>query len=220
MSSVAASGVTSFMDYLTTTVTTTKECEILDNQQGFLTLTDMNITNCTNLVINEVNCQTMQVFTCQPGVITKAVTQVITNANNASPTVQAYVESQLAASGVGSKVTVNITENLKEYMDAKCDSFTATSQSIQIPSWTASDCNNDIVNLYQTSDVNVRCAIGVLSALLPGIGAPLPAPPKLGSFFQISKAAVPILAGVGAVGFVLLVALLVLMFTSPKTVAK
>ena len=215
-----------------TTVTT--QCDVRNVDTKSIRVGKVSLTDCKGIVIEACNKSQAQVLTCESGVLVKIVIDTVTEVINNHPDLEPNIFDYMFDAFPQQTPDVTITNLLKEYVTRTCNQFNVTNQEISLRSINGLRCNNDLVQLINQSDINIKCAVTSITELFngamaapsvaPGPDAPKPKPtfPKVSkSDYTLSPKAVPIVAALASLGFVFAVVLVggyALLRTSKKPI--
>ena len=186
--SPAADAVNQFLSTLQDQTVKNVNCHLSIASQQVGNIHEVDIKNCSiNLkCCNSTNAT--EIMACDPSSVLNAGVSAITAQTSKSPDNLAYLIRQLGALYDKSQP---ITNSVSTYLNQTCKAFDSTEQTIDI-SLTAIDCKNAAIDLYNFSDVNIRCGAAAISSLLPN-----PVTSQTASFFQLHRTAVKVLIGLG-----------------------
>lgn len=182
------------------------ECDVSTTTDQLCTFNTIDVSRCKGLTLNCCNKSETDILDCTSSWIMAAATSASSHtakATGTSPEIEKrllnYIENNNLAPPPGSTrpgEVSNISQLTQVYLNNVCASFDAVSQTAVVPTLKAFDCQSDTVDIYNQSDVNIRCAMGALSQLFPNTssGAPSPSP------WTLAPSTVPYLVAIGASG--------------------
>ncbi len=191
-----------------------KECSIKVVDKAVCNLSNLDISSCPNSTVSCCNDSAVSVLTCTSSFISSQASSAMTNVyETQNPAVKQGLFKRLGNFLVNggtnsSQISSNVTKNFGQYIKNICKEDLVTEQSAAVPSLKLRGCSSDVINVYNRSDVNIRCAAGAISQFFPQL---TPGPPTV-SVFQVSKQTgtyLIVLAGVFGAFMVLLILLTV-----------
>ena len=150
------------------------ECTINANVDKTCSVSNFDIQNCKNFNITCCNVGKVDITTCSAGIIIDTAKKSVKDAINKYPGllkyIQTYINKYIADNGLSPAQAFE--DGLTTYLLHECSDLTMVSQNASIPSLQALDCSNVYLNLYNLSDINIKCAAGAISAIFPSTVPP------------------------------------------------
>jgi hypothetical protein len=181
--------VQKFMDSLTTYKD--DECKITFVDKPTCTLSNLDIDGCTSTTVRCCNDSAVSVLTCTSSFINQAASSTLVSVYSSLTSSDQAALSQRLANYLATNPDVppsdkaantsSLSKQVATYMKSVCNAKSVTEQNASMPSLKLKGCHNDLLNVYNRSDVNIRCAAGALSHLLPPMAAAAP-PPAVNPF--------------------------------------
>ena len=167
------------------------ECTISFVDKPTCTLSNLDIDGCTSTTVNCCNDTAVSVLTCTSSFINQAASSAVVSVySSLTSSAQAALSQRLAnylatnpdvpASDKADN-TSSLSNQVAVYMKATCNAKTVVEQNASMPSLKLKGCHNDLLNVYNRSDVNIRCAAGAVSHLMPPL-APAAVAPAVNPF--------------------------------------
>ena len=214
----ASTAVNMFMNNMTRY--NDKQCSVKVVDKAVCNLSNLDISSCPNTTVACCNDSAVSVLTCTSSFIatqaSSAMTSVTSKQNPATKdTLTKRLTNALVNGGThSSQISSDVTKNFGTYITQICKATTAIEQNATMPSLRLKGCHDNLINVYNRSDVNVRCAAGAISQFFPLL---TPGPPVV-SIFKVSSQAQTYLLVMGAVFGAFMVLLILL--TVGKTDSK
>ena len=161
-----------------------QECSIKALSRSVCDLGNLKITDCKNLTLACCNDSTITELNCTSEFLNKSATQAIVDvatSYNLSDKTSDYLDNYLLSSAMSSKYVNNMAQNTSLlsladktslYVKNACDLDNIAFQTVTLSSFKGTQCSSDIVNLYNRSDVKLKCTMGAITQLLPQEYAP------------------------------------------------
>ena len=167
------------IDKFTRNLTTFKdtECAVRVVNKSVCNLNNVDISGCTSTTVNCCNDSAVSILTCTSSFIDQSASSALlsvykTMSSSAQTSLADRLKQYLSniggvTSSQQSEATSSISKAFGLYMKKSCNQLTVNEQNATMPSLRLTGCHNDVVNLYNRSDVNIRCAAGAISHLMP-----------------------------------------------------
>ena len=189
-----------------------KQCSINVVDKAVCNLSNLDISSCPNTTVACCNDSAVSVLTCTSSFIStqasSAMTKVTVTQNPATKMrlIQRLRTALVNGGTTSSQISSDVTKNFGTYIKNICKASTVTEQNAAMPSLRLKGCHDDVINVYNRSDVNIRCAAGAISQFFPQL---TPGPPVI-SVFYISPQVQTYLLVIGAVFGAFMVLLILL----------
>lgn len=153
------------------------ECSIKLLDKSTCHVNNIDLTDCADVTIDCCNDSAASVLDCTSSFINKQAASAMATVYGNMPAglqssmsnkVLSYLENTgHAASSVGYADTASLTQALETYVATACTAQAVNDQAITVPSLKGTKCDTATILLYNRSDVNVRCAAGAITNLMP-----------------------------------------------------
>jgi len=153
------------------------QCSIGTTQKSTCNLGNIEIEDCNNLTLACCNDANASILSCTSSYINEsAVNAMVDSSSNAlSSSTLARLDNYLLndpeAKNPFSKyfntTTSSVKSKLSTYISTRCLAGNVVEQNVTLPSLKGKSCSSDVVSIYNRSDVQIRCAMGAISHLLP-----------------------------------------------------
>jgi len=198
-----------------------KQCSINVVDKAVCNLSNLEISSCPNTTVACCNDSAVSVLTCTSSFISSqassAMTKVLITQNPATKErlVQRLRTALVNGGTTSSNISSDVTKNFGHYINNICKASTVTEQNATMPSLRLQGCHDDVINVYNRSDVNIRCAAGAISHFFPAL---TPGPPSVSIFSVNSQVQTYLLVMGGVFGaFMVLLILLTVGKTNDNT---
>jgi hypothetical protein len=177
-------------------------CETRVADHELCDLDNIDVSKCSGLTVACCNRANVRILTCPPNFVLKAALSAASTtweSQGIQPQVLSRLQNYFRNKALPLPPVANGTETIMQmtriYLTDACQAFDFTSQIASLPKLTAYDCSNDLVDLYNQSDVRIRCAAGALVNLFPDT----PATPSqtTTAWYQLSEQTLPVIAALG-----------------------
>lgn len=191
-----------------------KECSVKVVDRSVCNLSNLDISSCPNTTVSCCNDSAVSVLSCTSSFISSQASSAMTNVyESQNPAVKQGLFERLGnallkGGTTSSQISSNVTKNFGQYIKNICKEDLVNEQSAAVPSLRLKGCQDDVINVYNRSDANIRCAAGAISQFFPQL---TPGPPVVSIFYVSQKTTtyLIVMAGVFGAFMVLLILLTV-----------
>lgn len=206
-----------------------QQCTLTVGDQEVCNISDVNVEHCSNLELQCCNQANVAILSCTSahveasavaaalGVINPTTVNSVTRSstgdvNAVFPGLEQEIDARLKQFFINAKVDedtegLTMQDRMSLYLNNVCQDFTFSDQTATVPTLYAYDCSEDVVNVYNNSDIRVRCAAGALTNLFPNT-PPAATPP----WYKLSQSTSPVLIAMASLAGLLLVLVIALAF--------